>query len=64
MNETNRLYGVFDRRLAGREFLAGGYSIADRAACPWIMLHVGHGASPCQGSALREATCRRKEAAV
>ncbi|MCH8098717.1 MAG: glutathione S-transferase family protein [Proteobacteria bacterium] len=36
-NETARLYGVLDRRLAGREFVAGeDYSIADMAIYPWI----------------------------
>jgi GST-like protein len=33
--ETNRLYGVLDRRLADREYLAGDYSIADMATVPW-----------------------------
>ena len=37
-NETNRLYGVLDRRLAGRDYLAGEYSIADMAAYPWAKL--------------------------
>jgi GST-like protein len=38
VNETNRLYGVLDRRLAGRAFLAGAeYSIADMAAYPWVV---------------------------
>ena len=38
MNETNRLYGVLDRRLANHEFLAGAnYTIADMAAYPWIV---------------------------
>ncbi len=36
-NEANRLYGVMDRRLAGREFLAGAYSIADMACWPWTV---------------------------
>lgn len=34
-NEVNRLYGVMDRRLADRDYLAGDYSIADMAAYPW-----------------------------
>jgi GST-like protein len=38
VNETNRLYGVMDRRLADRRFLAGdAYTIADMAAYPWIV---------------------------
>jgi GSH-dependent disulfide-bond oxidoreductase len=40
--ETARLYGVLDRRLAGRDFIAGGYSIADMACYPWIVPHKGH----------------------
>ena len=36
-DETNRLYGVLDRRLSDREYLAGDYSIADMAAWPWIL---------------------------
>jgi len=35
--EVNRLYGVMDRRLADREYLAGDYSIADMAAFPWVL---------------------------
>lgn len=38
-NETNRLYGVMDRRLADRPFLAGEYSIADMATYPWARAH-------------------------
>ena len=30
-NECNRLYGVMNKRLADRAFLAGDYSIADMA---------------------------------
>ena len=37
VKETNRLYGVLDRRLAGREWIAGDYSIADMASYPWIV---------------------------
>jgi glutathione S-transferase/GST-like protein len=36
-NETNRLYGVLDKRLADRLFVAGDYSIADMAIWPWIV---------------------------
>jgi GST-like protein len=36
-NEVNRLYGVLDKRLADRAFLAGEYSIADMASYPWIV---------------------------
>jgi len=40
VNETRRLYGVLDQRLAGRDFIAGSdYSIADMAAYPWIVPH-------------------------
>lgn len=38
IKETNRLYGVMDRRLALHPYLAGAdYSIADMAAYPWIV---------------------------
>ncbi len=39
VNETARLYGVLDKRLADREFVAGDYSIADMACYPWIVPH-------------------------
>lgn len=41
--ETARLYGVLDRRLADREFVAGAFSIADIACYPWIVPHEAHG---------------------
>ncbi len=35
-NETARLYGVLDRRLRGREWLCGEFTIADIATWPWV----------------------------
>jgi GST-like protein len=43
VNETNRLYGVLNKRLADREFVAGDYSIADMASYPWIVPHERQG---------------------
>lgn len=37
-NETNRLYGVMNKRLADRDYLAGDYSIADMACIGWARL--------------------------
>jgi glutathione S-transferase/GST-like protein len=35
-NETHRLYGVLNKRLADRDYVAGEYSIADMASWPWV----------------------------
>lgn len=35
VDEVNRLYGVMNKRLADRDFLAGKYSIADMACVGW-----------------------------
>jgi len=43
VKETGRLYGVLDKRLADRAFIAGdSYSIADMASYPWIVPHERH----------------------
>ena len=36
-NELTRLYGVLDKQLAGRDFIANKYSIADIASYPWAL---------------------------
>lgn len=52
VNETHRLYGVLDRHLAGRQFIAGeAYTIADMAAYPWIAPYAA------QGMTLEEFPC-------
>lgn len=43
VKETNRLYGVLNKRLADRQFVAGAYSIADMASYPWIVPHERQG---------------------
>ncbi len=44
VKETARLYGVLNKRLADREFVAGdGYTIADMASYPWIVPHERQG---------------------
>ena len=43
VKETNRLYGVLNKRLGGRDFLAGEYSIADIACYPWTVSHESQG---------------------
>jgi GST-like protein len=44
VNETNRLYGVLNHRLADRPFVAGSeYTIADMACYPWIVPHERQG---------------------
>ncbi|MDB5460996.1 MAG: Glutathione S-transferase domain protein [Caulobacteraceae bacterium] len=42
-NEVNRLWGVVDKRLRDRDFLAGDYPIADMACWPWMRAPAGHG---------------------
>ena len=42
-DEVNRLYGVMNKRLADRAFLAGAYSIADIACVGWVRLHERQG---------------------
>lgn len=39
VKETNRLYGVLNQQLAGKDYIAGEYSIADMACFPWIIPH-------------------------
>jgi GST-like protein len=68
--EAARLYGVLERQLAGKEWVAGDYSIADIAIYPWIHIHEWHGidlaptpnvAAWLQRVAARPATARAYE---
>lgn len=43
VNEVNRLYGVMNKRLADRDYLAGDYSIADMASFPWVRPYKNQG---------------------
>lgn len=72
-NEVRRLYGVLDRRLDGREFIADEYSVADIAAWPWVSLHGLHRIDPAefpnverwyQAIGEREAVVRGTEAGL
>ena len=42
-NEVNRLYGVMNKRLTDRDYLAGEYSIADIACIGWVRPHRNQG---------------------
>ncbi len=43
--ETRRLYEVLNRRLTGRDYLVGDYSIADIASFTWVRAHDWSGIS-------------------
>lgn len=40
--EAKRLYGVLNKRLEGRDYIAGEYSIADMACWPWASRYEWH----------------------
>ncbi len=42
-DETHRLYGVLNKRVSDRDFVAGDYSIADMAIAPWATLYERQG---------------------
>jgi len=42
-NEAKRIWGVLDKRLGGRDWVAGDYSIADMAIFPWLRFPDRHG---------------------
>ena len=37
-NEYHRCLGVLDRRLEGREFILGDYTIVDMICWPWVLI--------------------------
>ena len=42
-NEANRLFGVLEKQLAGKDFVAGDYSIADMAIIGWARAYERYG---------------------
>jgi GSH-dependent disulfide-bond oxidoreductase len=42
-NEVERLYGVLNKRLAGRDFVCDDYSLADMMCWPWVFARDGQG---------------------
>jgi GST-like protein len=42
-NEVNRLYGVLNIRLEGRDYICDDYSIADMASYPWVRPYKAQG---------------------
>ena len=56
--EAARIYGVLERELAKREYLAGEYSIADIATYPWIMRYFNFGVQLDDYPALKRWTDR------
>ena len=42
-NEANRLYGVLNRRLEGRDYICGEYTIADMLSFPWVRRYENQG---------------------
>ena len=56
--EAARIYGLLDRELAKREYLAGKYSIADIATYPWILRYFNFGVALDDYPALKAWTDR------
>src|SRR3546814_19255475 len=50
---AGRLFGVLDKQLAGRDFIAGDYSIADMARYSWTLVDERLGFAAEEFSALR-----------
>ena len=42
-DEARRLYNVLNKRLRGRDFICGEYTVADMACYPWIVPHERQG---------------------
>ena len=56
VDEARRLLGVVERALDGRDWIAGEYSIADIAICPWLRALNGYGARDLVGWAENRRT--------
>ncbi len=60
-NEVNRLYGVLNKQLEGRDYIAGDYSIADMACIGWAQLWERQGQDIKQFSNMEKWIERMKE---
>ena len=49
VGEAKRLLNVLEGQLEGKEWIAGDYSIADLAICPWLNALEFYGAKPLLG---------------
>lgn len=59
--EYDRLLGVLERRLAGRDHILGDYTIADMIAWPWVLIAAPLGADLAPYPAVRAWRARIKE---
>jgi GST-like protein len=58
VTEAARCYQVLENRLAGREWIADGFSVADIACFPWTRLGKGHGITLADYPAVAEWSAR------
>jgi GST-like protein len=64
VDEYNRCLGVLERRLEGRAYILGEYSIADMASFPWVLISkpLGQGLDPFPNVARWRAAVKERTA--